>query len=95
MCLDELAATAFYANEMQEGLDACNKLLSLPKDKIPESEIERWKTNREQYIQAIRNQEQAIKEHKKAQKEMNEKYGYGEKVENSTPKKKYKKRKKK
>lgn len=93
MCLDELTATAFYVGEYEEGLDACNKLLA--KDsKLPPEHVDRIRTNRDQYIAAIKTKNEKIKEAQKQRKELEKKYNLTDQVSESTPKKKYKKRKK-
>jgi len=87
MCLDELCSTAFYVGQFEEGLDACNKLLS--SGKVPEDQIQRIKDNRDHYINAIRNRDEQMRKQQAIQQA-------AQKVtkEESKPKKKYKKRKK-
>ena len=54
--LDEIASTAFYVGQFQEGYDACMKLLQ--ENKFPESERERVMGNLEQYQIKIAEQQQ-------------------------------------
>jgi len=48
---DEIAATAFYLHRFDEGIAACEKLLSYPE--YPESERERMKSNLSMYRQKM------------------------------------------
>jgi ABC-type hemin transport system substrate-binding protein len=57
MCLDELAATAYYANDMMSGLEASNKLLE--DKKFPKEHEERIVGNFQQYAQWLTKQEEA------------------------------------
>ena len=57
MCLDELAATAYYANDMMSGLEASNKLLE--EKKFPKEHEERIVGNFQQYAQWLTKQEEA------------------------------------
>lgn len=57
MCLDELAATAYYANDMMSGLEASNKLLE--DKKFPKEHKERIVGNFQQYAQWLTKQEEA------------------------------------
>ena len=61
---DELASTAFYVGEYQEGYDAAMRLLQ--KNLFPESERQRIMTNLEQYqlaMQQIAMQQQQMEQH--------------------------------
>ena len=57
MCLDELAATAYYANDMMNGLEASNRLLE--EKKFPKEHEERIVGNFQQYAQWLTKQEEA------------------------------------
>ena len=57
MCLDELAATAYYVNDMVGGLNAANKLLE--ERKFPKEHEERIVGNFKQYAQWLTQQEEA------------------------------------
>ncbi len=57
MCLDELAATAYYANDMMNGLEASNRLLE--ERKFPKEHEERIVGNFQQYAQWLTKQEEA------------------------------------
>ena len=57
MCLDELAATAFYVDDMMSGLEASNRLLE--DKKFPEEHKERIVANFQQYAQWLTKQEEA------------------------------------
>ena len=59
MCYDELAATAFYANDMMAGLEASNVLLE--QKKFPEEHKERIVANFQQYAQWLTKQTEAQK----------------------------------
>lgn len=87
MCLDELCSTAFYAGQYEEGLDACNRLIS--SGKVPEDQIQRIKENRDHYISVIRQRDEHIRQHQV----IKEQQIRLQKEENTT-KKRYKKRKK-
>ena len=87
MCLDELCSTAFYAGQFEEGLDACNRLIS--SGKVPEDQLQRVKENRDHYITAIRNRDEHMK-NQQAIQQAAQKVADAE----SKPKKNYKKRKK-
>ena len=54
--LDEIASTAFYVGQFQQGYSACMKLLQ--ENKFPESERERIMGNLEQYQIKIAEQQQ-------------------------------------
>ncbi len=51
MCLDELAATAFYVHDYQLGWQACDILLR--ENRLPASEIERVQNNKKAYEQKL------------------------------------------
>ncbi len=51
MCLDELAATAFYVHDFKLGYQACDILLK--EGRLPETEIERVKANKATYEQKL------------------------------------------
>jgi len=89
MVLDELCSTAFYAGQLDEGLDACNKLLA--SGKVPKDQLDRISNNRDMYISAIKQRNVQMMEAKKNAQDLQEKYGFAEKP----PKKTYKKKKKK
>lgn len=90
MCLDELCSTAFYAGALEEGLDACNKLIR--SGKVPQDQIGRINENRDHYISAIRNRDQKMKEAKEANERAVKEYNLGSSGQ-PKPKKTYKKKK--
>ena len=51
MCIDEVAATAFYVHDFDLGLHCCKMLLQ--EDRLPSSEVERVKANMKTYEAAI------------------------------------------
>lgn len=63
MALDELGATAFYTHDYKTGYAACELLLK--ENRIPQSEVERVRTNYNAYAQKLAeiqaNQEKAMK----------------------------------
>ena len=59
MCLDELAASAYYAGDMMAGLEASNTLLE--QKKFPEEHKERIVGNFQQYAEWLAKQEEAMK----------------------------------
>ena len=64
--LDELASSAYYVHQFQEGYDASVRLLR--EGKVPQSEIQRIQTNMAEYekkIIELGQQERAIAEHQK------------------------------
>jgi glycosyltransferase involved in cell wall biosynthesis len=64
--LDELASTAYYVHNFEEGLQACKTLLS--DGKIPSSEIQRLQTNLAEYekkVAEMRQNELQLHEHQK------------------------------
>ena len=79
MVLDELGSTAFYAGQLEEGLDACNKLVA--SKKVPKEQQERISNNRDMYINAIKQRNQKIAESKKNAQDLQEKYGFVQKKE--------------
>ena len=88
---DEIAATAFYVHEFEEGLQATRKLLARGKS-LPEGYEERLRNNMSQY-------EQAHKEHQTKMKNMNQHRSHelqmAKDAVSSARKKGYKTRKKK
>lgn len=91
MVLDEVGSTAFYAGQLEEGLEACDKLLA--SGKVPKEQLERIKTNRDMYINALKERNVAMMKAKESAKEMQEKYGFADKPKLKV--KNYKKKKKK
>jgi len=89
MCLDEITATAFYVGEFEQGLDACNRLLS--ENKLPSDQIPRIKDNKNQYILAIQNRNDKIKQQKKMQEQVKRELKL---TPNKSSSKSYKKKKK-
>jgi len=87
MCLDELCSTAFYAGQLEEGLNACNRLLS--DGKLPEDQVSRIESNRDHYLLSIRQRDERIRQNQI----MIEKQNNLQKEKN-TKNKTYKKRKK-
>jgi len=75
--LDEVSATAFYVGQLEEGLDATNKLLE-KLDKIPESEHDRIRSNKVMYEQSMIERDEHMKNHMKQRDDMMKKYNIGE-----------------
>ena len=71
-------------------MEACDKLLA--SGKVPKEQLERIKTNRDMYVNAIQQRNVAMMKAKDSAKEMQEKYGFADKP---IKKKNYKKKKKK
>tara|TARA_Y100001937_G_scaffold128238_1_gene203478 strand:- start:2633 stop:3925 length:1293 start_codon:yes stop_codon:yes gene_type:complete len=71
--LDEVSATAYYAGQLEEGLDATNKLID-KFDTIPESEHQRIRNNKHMYEQTIKERDAKIREHMKTRDDLMEKY---------------------
>ncbi len=67
--LDEIASTAFYVGEFQEGYDACMTLLK--ENKFPETERGRIMQNLEQYQMKIAEMQQQYEEQVAKNEEMN------------------------
>tara|TARA_R100001015_G_C4623770_1_gene181674 strand:+ start:138 stop:1442 length:1305 start_codon:yes stop_codon:yes gene_type:complete len=91
--LDEVSATAFYVGQLDEGLHATNVLLT-KLDKIPESEHDRIRSNKNMYEDAIKQREQAISNHSQKRKELLEKYNLENKVKTDNKQKSYAKARK-
>ena len=53
MCIDEVAATAFYVHDYKLGLECCKMLLQ--EDRLPSSEVERVRANMKTYEAALEN----------------------------------------
>ena len=91
--LDELSATAFYVGQLEDGLNATNKLLE-KLDKIPESEHDRIRANKNMYEQAMKERESFVNEQTNKRKDLMEKYKIEEKKKSSNKQKSYAKARK-
>jgi len=91
--LDEVSASAFYVGDLDEGLRATNILLERL-DKIPESEHDRIRKNKQLYIDSIKQREQIMSDHTRQREELMDKYKIEENKKSSDKQKSYAKARK-